>query len=89
MNYDVKFHKDALKYLKRLDKITRNRILDQINILSENQKSSELDIKRLQGLENQYRLRVGSFRVVYSLFEQKLIIIIIRVGSRGDVYNNS
>lgn len=86
MNYEVKFYKDALKNIQRLDKISRNRILDHIKILSENPKSDELDIKKMQGTENQFRLRVGSYRVVYSIFNDKLLIIVIRVGSRGDVY---
>jgi mRNA interferase RelE/StbE len=86
MSYEVKFHKDAVKSIQKLDKTSRNRILDHINILAENPKSPELDIKKMQGLENQYRLRVGTFRIVYSIFQDKLIITIIRVGSRGDVY---
>ncbi len=86
MNYEVKFYKDALKNIQRLDKISRNRILDHIKILSENPKSDELDIKKMQGTENQFRLRVGPYRVVYSIFNDKLLIIVIRVGSRGDVY---
>lgn len=86
MNYEIKFYKDALKSIQRLDKISRNRILDHIKILSENPKSNELDIKKMQGTDNQFRLRVGSYRVVYSIFQEKLIIVVVRVGSRGDVY---
>jgi mRNA interferase RelE/StbE len=86
MNYVVKFQKNAAKVIRKLDKTTRNRILDHIKILSENPQSSELDIKRMQGLDNHFRLRIGTLRVVYSLFDQKLIIVIIRVGPRGDVY---
>ncbi|MCM3634241.1 type II toxin-antitoxin system RelE family toxin [Paenibacillus camelliae] len=88
MNYAVKFHKDAIKSLQRLDKPTRNRILDHINILSDNPKHPELDIKKMQGFNNHYRLRVGSFRVVYSIFNDQLIIVIVKVGSRGDVYKS-
>ncbi|GGA40592.1 type II toxin-antitoxin system RelE family toxin [Paenibacillus physcomitrellae] len=86
MNYEIKFYKDAIKSIQKLDKPTRNRILDHINILSENPKHPELDIKKMQGTENQYRLRVGSYRVIYSYFNDQLIIVIIKVGSRGDVY---
>ena len=88
MNYEIKFYKDTLKSIQRLDKPTRNRILDHINILSENPKHPELDIKRMQGTVNQYRLRVGSYRVIYSIFNDHLIIVIIKVGSRGDVYKS-
>jgi mRNA interferase RelE/StbE len=69
MNYAVKFYKDALKSIQQIDKTTRNRILDHIKLLSENPKSAELDIKKMQGTENQFRLRVGSYQVVYSIFK--------------------
>ncbi|WP_178019626.1 type II toxin-antitoxin system mRNA interferase toxin, RelE/StbE family [Paenibacillaceae bacterium] len=88
MNYEIKFLKDAYKYLQRQNSSTRNRILDHLNILSENPRHPELDIKRMQGVENQFRLRVGSYRVVYSIVDNELIIIVIRIGSRGDVYKS-
>jgi mRNA interferase RelE/StbE len=88
MSYAIKFYKEALKNIKKLDKTTRNRILDHINILAENPKNKELDIKKMQSTQNQFRLRVGSYRIVYSLVDEELIIIIVRVGSRGDVYKN-
>lgn len=86
MNYAIKFHKNAIKAIQKLDKSTRNRILDQISILSENPRSPELNTKKMQGTKNQFRLRVGSYRIVYSILNDELIIIIIRVGSRGDIY---
>ncbi|WP_210020884.1 MULTISPECIES: type II toxin-antitoxin system RelE family toxin [unclassified Paenibacillus] len=42
----------------------------------------------MQGTDNQFRLRVGSYRVVYSLFNDLVVIVIIKVGSRGDVYKS-
>ncbi|UHA71952.1 type II toxin-antitoxin system RelE family toxin [Paenibacillus sp. 481] len=87
MNYEIKFYKEAIKNIRKLDKATRNRILDHLHILSENPRSPELDIKKMQGIENHFRLRVGSYRVVYSIFKDQLIIVVIKVGSRGDVYN--
>ncbi|MGG6312398.1 type II toxin-antitoxin system RelE family toxin [Paenibacillus macerans] len=88
MKYEIKFLKDAYKYLQRQNSSTRNRILDHLKILSENPRHPELDIKRMQGVENQFRLRVGSYRVVYSIVDNELIIIVIRIGSRGDVYKS-
>jgi mRNA interferase RelE/StbE len=88
MNYEIKFLKDAFKYLQKQDLITRNRILDHLKILSEDPKHIELDIKRMQGIENQFRLRVGSYRVVYSIIDNELIIIVIKIGARGDVYKS-
>jgi mRNA interferase RelE/StbE len=86
MNYEIKFHNDALKTIQKLDKQTRNRILDHIHILAENPMHPEMDIKKMQGVNNQFRLRIGSYRVVYSVFNDIFVIVIIKIGSRGDVY---
>lgn len=86
MNYEVKFYKDALKTIQKLDSTTRNRILDHIKILSENPRHPELDIKKMQGIENRFRLRVGIYRILFSVMNHQLTIVIIKIGSRGDVY---
>jgi mRNA interferase RelE/StbE len=52
MNYEVKFLKDAFKYLQKQDLVTRNRILDHLKILSEDPRHPQLDIKNMQGMEN-------------------------------------
>ncbi len=86
MTYEIKFLKDAYKYLQKQDKVTRNRILDHLKILSEDPRHPELDIKRMQGVEDRFRLRVGSYRVVYSIIDNELIVIVVKIGSRGDIY---
>jgi len=44
------------------------------------------NIKVLQGYENFYRLRVGDYRVIYRIDDNELIIIVLKIGSRGDIY---
>ncbi len=44
------------------------------------------DVKKLRGKENSYRLRIGKIRAIFSVFDDKLIIIIFDIGSRGDIY---
>ena len=86
MTYLIEFYKDALKYLQKLDKPMRIRITKHIQILSSDPFHQELDIKKLKGTMDEYRLRVGSYRVVYSVENDKLLIHIIKIASRGDVY---
>ncbi len=43
-------------------------------------------VKKLVGSELSYRIRIGDYRVVYEVFENKLIIEIVRVRHRKDVY---
>ena len=40
------------------------------------------------GSQQSYRIRVGNYRVVYSLFEQQLIIEVVKIGDRKDIYGN-
>jgi mRNA interferase RelE/StbE len=43
-------------------------------------------VKKLQGLEDTYRIRVGNFRVLYQIFDVKLVVLVIDVGDRKDIY---
>ncbi len=81
MKYNIKYEKGCLKYLKRLDKKTQLRILKAINQLPLG------DVKKLQGNTEDYRLRVGKYRIIFSKDEKNLIINIIEIASRGEVYN--
>lgn len=86
MSYSIEFYRKALRYIQKLDKPTRKRISKEIKLLSEDPFHPGLDIRRLQGTINEYRLRVGSYRVVYSVENEILYIYIIKIGPRGDVY---
>ncbi|WP_339378732.1 type II toxin-antitoxin system RelE family toxin [Calothrix sp. NIES-2100] len=45
-------------------------------------------VKKLKGEENTYQIRVGSYRVVYEIYDDVLLITVIRVGVRGEVYKD-
>jgi len=80
-----KFKKDRAD-LDR-DLILKKRIKLTLQKLAENPLSIFLDIKKLKPKEeNKYRLRVGDYRVIYSIDFGNKIIIIHRIGLRGDIY---
>lgn len=81
MRYNIQYNKKCLKYLKKLGKTNQLRIIKAINELPFG------DVKRLQGDNPNYRLRIGDYRVIFSKNEEKWIILIIEIGPRGDVYN--
>lgn len=85
-NYVIEFSTDSEKYLRKLDKPTRIRILDHLNILAENPRDNELDIKKLKGKTNLYRMRVETYRILYSIKDNVLVVYVVTIGSRGDVY---
>ena len=80
MSYNIKYEKRCLKYLKRLNKNTQLRIIKAINDLPLG------DVKRLQGGNDNFRLRVGDLRIVFSKNDEELTILIIEIGPRGDIY---
>lgn len=80
MMYKIVFQKAALKFLKKQDKKTQERLLKAINQLP-----AATDIKKLQGLE-MYRMRVGDMRVLYTIDDVVMIISIENIDNRGDVY---
>ena len=84
--YEVFFYSKAQKYYQRLDASLRKRISKSIDILKINPFSGP-NIKPLAGeLEGTYRIRVGSYRIIYEIYKSKSAIIVLSIGSRGDIY---
>ena len=80
MTYSIVLEKPAQKFLKRLSKEEKSRILKAL------QKLPKGDVKAMQGYRGYYRLRVGDYRVIYTIDNGELLIMVIDVGNRGDIY---
>lgn len=87
MMFKVIFRKEVEKYIKKLDKPTRLRIRNAIFDLAENPYLDK-NVKPLEGGESLFRKRVGDFRIVFLVENEQLIIVIVNVSSRGDVYKH-
>lgn len=84
---EIRFDKEAVKFLKNLPQKLRISILEAIQGLT--QKPPKGDIKPLQGYkDNRKRLRVGKYRIIYryTIDNEIEILIIMEIGSRGDIY---
>lgn len=79
---EISYKKTALKFLQRKDKNTRDNIILGIKGLTKT--PPEGDIKVLQGRNNEFRLRVGKYRIIYEY--QNNMLVIKDIGSRGDIY---
>ena len=85
VSYKIKWDSGALKDLKKIDQKKVKSILKKVGELAKN----PLMGKPLKGEFQDYRrLRVGQYRVIYSVIKKIITIQILRVGSRGSVYKN-
>ncbi len=85
--YSLKFLRKALDDLKKIDRAHQTIIKEKLQILAKNPQVLKNNIKKLKGAkDNYYRLRVGNYRVLFKKEEEQLIIIIIRIGHRKEVY---
>ena len=86
MTYRIEIKSSAKKELAQLPREIGENVVREIARLATNPRPN--GCKKLTGSQHSYRIRVGNYRVVYSLFEQKLIIEIVKIGNRKDVYGN-
>ena len=83
----LKFLSSAKKELANLEKNIQKQIKEKLLILCENEELLKNNIKPLKGkYKGKYRLRVGNYRIIYEKFEDELIILIVRIAHRKEVY---
>jgi mRNA interferase RelE/StbE len=85
--YTLRFLGRALDDLARIDRPHQRIIKEKLLILAENPEALKNNIKRLSGdVRDLFRLRVGHFRIVFRKQETELLILIIRIGHRKEIY---
>ena len=87
MSYENKIliSRSALKELKSIPKNERKAIKDKISKLAYFP-LARLDVKKLKGYHNVYRLRVGDYRIVFEYIKEERMIKTLKVGKRESVY---
>ncbi|MCL2054584.1 MAG: type II toxin-antitoxin system RelE/ParE family toxin [Oscillospiraceae bacterium] len=81
MKYEIKILKRARKFIEKQNPTQRKRLVDAINQLP-----FAGDIVPLANRSGVFRLRVGGYRVIYSIEQEILTIFILTAGNRGDIY---
>jgi mRNA interferase RelE/StbE len=81
--YKIEFKKSAAKELYAIPRKDIYKIINRIKLLSVNPRPQ--DIIKLTNRED-YRIRVGNYRIIYTLTDNILIITIIKIGHRKEVY---
>ncbi len=87
--YQLRFLGRAVDDLARIDRPHQRIIKEKLLILAENPEALKANIKRLKGdIEGLYRLRVGRYRVIFKKDKNELLILVVRIGHRKDVYQS-
>ena len=84
MTYYIEFAKPAAKQLKALSPQEQQRIKSKIDALVDLPRPD--GVVKLSGEENLYRIRVGDYRIIYRIQDNHLLILVLKIGHRRDVY---
>jgi mRNA interferase RelE/StbE len=84
VRYSVEFRPAVLKSIKRLPKKELRRIKKKIDGLSEN--LPDPATTKMKGNNPFHRVRTGNYRIVYQILEDRLVILVVKVGHRKDIY---
>jgi mRNA interferase RelE/StbE len=83
MAYFLNFNKQAFKELEKINEPNYSRIKQAIYGLADNPRPQ--GYKKFRGIEG-YRIRVGDYRIIYDIFDDVLVVEIITLGNRKDIY---
>lgn len=85
MSYRIEFRPAAVRALKRVDHQDRDRIRGAIALLGAEPRPP--GARKLSGRPG-YRIRVGAYRIIYTVDDGVLLVAVVTLGHRGDVYNH-
>jgi len=83
--YSIHFSKQADRAMRKVPSSISNRIRERLVLIAEDPYASHANVTKLQGRSG-YRLRIGKWRVIYEIENDRLIILVLRVATRGEVY---
>lgn len=83
-NYKIELSESVLKSLKRIPKKEVSKIIEKIQILGINPFPE--GCRKLKDLHGVYRVRQGKYRIIYEVHENRLIVIVLKIGHRKDIY---
>ncbi len=86
MPYTIIIPKPVQKQLKQLSPEISQKIISKISQLADEPRP--IGVKKLKGFDDEYRIRMGNYRVRYQIDEQKLMIILVSCRHRKDVYRS-
>ncbi|MHC4882221.1 MAG: type II toxin-antitoxin system RelE family toxin [Planctomycetota bacterium] len=82
--YKVDIGPKAGKFIRKQDKSIQQQIIRKLRELETNPRPG--GCKRLQGKKDLYRVRTGDYRIIYTIKDNQLLVLVVQIGHRKDVY---
>jgi mRNA interferase RelE/StbE len=86
VKYGFRWRERAVRQLRGLPQPAALTILRALTPLGDDPRRPDANVKKLTGYEDRYRLRVGDYRVIYEVMEGQLVILVVGVGHRREIY---
>jgi mRNA interferase RelE/StbE len=86
MTYRIALSPMAARQLRKLDAQVRRRVQAALDLLAEQPRPPAAT--RLVGGAGEWRVRTGDYRIVYEIEEDRLLILVLRIGHRREVYDS-
>ena len=83
--YEIEYQQQAIKVLLKMPRNTARLIREKIEHLALSPYAANNNVKRMEGVGG-YRLRVGDWRVLYEIIDDRLVIVVVKIKPRGDAY---
>ena len=85
-SFGIRYTSAAAKQIRKLDRSAQLRVLKAVEILSETPRPPKG--KQLVGGDGEWRIRTGDYRIIYEIHDQELLILVVRVGHRKEIYRH-
>jgi mRNA interferase RelE/StbE len=86
VKYAFRWRERAVRQLRAIPQQAALTILRAVATLGDDPRTGDADLKKLTGYADRYRLRVGDYRVIYEIEDAELVILVVGVGHRREVY---
>jgi len=86
VKYAFRWRERAVRQLKAIPQTAALTILRAMTPLGDDPRRPDANVRKLAGYQDRYRLRVGDYRVIYDVIDAELVILVVGVGHRREIY---
>jgi mRNA interferase RelE/StbE len=86
VKYAFRWRERAVRQLRAIPQPAALTILQALTSLGDDPRRPDANVKKLAGYDDRYRLRIGDYRVIHEVIEEQLVILVVGVGHRREIY---